>query len=331
MANESSLEQAWYRPASWALLLLPLSWLFRLLAWSRRIWLTRVAVRPPLDAPVIIVGNITVGGTGKTPLLLTLIDYLKQQGYKPGVISRGYGGQAANYPCLVSPQSKAAEVGDEPMLLAAKCPVAVDPDRDQAARLLLEQQDCDLLLSDDGLQHYRLQRDIEIVVVDGQRGWGNGHCLPAGPLREPIARLASVDFVVTNGAAGQLKIDHPRCSEMSIEPQGLRRLRDGYCISPRDWPGSRSVNAVAGIGNPERFFNTLAELGFEAELHPLPDHHQFTGEELSYANGRPVIITAKDAVKCTGFDQDNVWVLEVNAQLENAFLQQLSDKLKSLG
>ncbi|MDX2349092.1 MAG: tetraacyldisaccharide 4'-kinase, partial [Porticoccus sp.] len=200
MSISSSLEQAWYRHNSWALLFLPFSWLFRGVAATRRYYHQKVAPSPSLNVPVIVVGNITVGGTGKTPLLLALVAHFKQQGYRPGVISRGYGGNASEYPLRVTTESAAAEVGDEPLLLASACPVVVDPDRYRAAQFLLEQTDCDLILSDDGLQHYRLPRDIEIVVVDGGRGFGNGHCLPAGPLREPVSRLTQADFVLINSA-----------------------------------------------------------------------------------------------------------------------------------
>lgn len=327
---ESALERAWYRPKSWAQLLLPLSWLFcRLANFRRRRLLSQP--RTPIAAPVIVVGNISVGGTGKTPLLLTMIDYFLEQGYRPGVISRGYGGKSDIYPCRVTALSSSSEVGDEPLLYVDKCPVVVDPDRDRAARYLLENSDCNVIFSDDGLQHYSLRRDIEIAVVDGQRGFGNGYCLPAGPLRELPERLQSVDFVVVNGKKNPaLQIDNSHIYEMQIEPQQFRSLTFGGRVPANKWANETRVHAVAGIGNPQRFVVTLQQLGFEPELHAYSDHHQFTGDEFNFADNRPVIITAKDAVKCKGLVNDKVWALDVKATLPAEFLDQLRQKIDAV-
>jgi tetraacyldisaccharide 4'-kinase len=337
MSISTLLEQAWYRRFSWALLLLPLSWLFRAVVAVRRYYQQKIKPNPSLNVPVIVVGNISVGGTGKTPLLLALVSHLKEQGYRPGVISRGYGGSASEYPMLVSSESIAAEVGDEPLLLASVCPVVVDPDRYRAAKSLLEQTDCDLILSDDGLQHYRLPRDIEIAVVDGERGFGNGQCLPAGPLREPVSRLQCMNFMLTNGRGSNVSLEGS--SLFSVEPTQLRHLVTGKQCSPS--PSSldqlsgignshNKVHAVAGIGNPQRFSTTLEQLGFDVQLHAYPDHHDFRGDELQFDDNLPVIITAKDAVKCTDITNDSVWILDVTAKPDTDFLDKLTQAVHNL-
>ncbi|MAZ69777.1 tetraacyldisaccharide 4'-kinase [Porticoccus sp.] len=323
-----SLERAWYRPMSWALLLLPLSWLFRAVSSGRRFYYQRINPPRPLPVPVIVVGNISVGGTGKTPLLAALVVIFQAQGYRPGIISRGYGGSATHYPQRVADTSTAETVGDEPLLLSSLCPVVVDPDRYRAARYLLENTGCNLIFSDDGLQHYRLPRDVEIVVMDGGRGTGNGHCLPAGPLREPLSRLQTADFVVVNETVASLGIPHQGTFKLS--PVHFRQLATGTSMAVSSWSLGRRVHAVAGIGNPARFAHTLTSLGFEPILHPLPDHHRFTGEELCFDDGLPVIITAKDAVKCAADSSDNVWVLDVQAEPDPPFIERLMRDVRSL-
>jgi len=328
MTLSNALQQAWYRPTSWSLCLLPLSWLFRLVAMLRRFCQQRLSPSPALPVPVIVVGNISVGGTGKTPLLTSLVDHFIKLGYRPGVISRGYGGDHGDNPMLVTSESTAEQVGDEPLLLACHCPVVVCKDRYRAGLFLLEHTDCDLIMSDDGLQHYRLPRDIELVVVDGERGFGNRHCLPAGPLREPVTRLEEVDFVLVNGSEST---DHKVNQEVfQLLPVGLRHLKSGTVISPQQWQGGKRVHAVAGIGNPQRFARSLKTLGLEPILHPLPDHHVFTGEELSFDDDLPVIITAKDAVKCAHFGLDNIWVLDVTAVLSSDLLSRLAKRVAIL-
>ena len=345
---ERALERGWYSPFSWTLLLLPLSWAFRVIACLRRYYRLQLKPTKPLSAPVIVVGNISVGGTGKTPLLLTLIHWFQEQGYRPGVISRGYGGAAPQYPLLVKPDSIATEVGDEPLLLAKGCPVVVDPNRYRGATHLLEQTDCNLILSDDGLQHYRLPRDIEIVVVDGQRGFGNHQCLPAGPLREPVSRLNHVDFVLVNGDKSNEFFGESSALitfGLNVETISLRHLSTGESLditgdvkTPgelglnklKKWRGGYKVHAVAGIGNPQRFVTSLKQLGFEVLLHAWPDHHSFTGDELDFDDDLPVIITAKDAVKCAEVSSDNVWVLDVMAKPEAEFLDKLAHQVVSL-
>ncbi|MFT6420462.1 MAG: tetraacyldisaccharide 4'-kinase [Porticoccus sp.] len=277
---------------------------------------------------MIVVGNISVGGTGKTPLLAALVVIFQAQGYRPGIISRGYGGSATHYPQQVTDTSTAETVGDEPLLLSSLCPVVVDPNRYRAARYLLENTGCNLIFSDDGLQHYRLPRNIEIVVMDGERGTGNGHCLPAGPLREPFSRLQTADFVVVNETVASLGIPHQGTFKLS--PVHFRQLATGTSVAVGSWSLGRRVHAVAGIGNPARFAHTLTSLGFEPILHPLPDHHRFTGEELCFDDGLPVIITAKDAVKCVADSSDNVWVLDVQAEPDPPFIERLMRDVRRL-
>jgi tetraacyldisaccharide 4'-kinase len=267
----------------------------------------------------VVVGNISLGGTGKTPLLLALAARLRQRGRRPGIVSRGYGGNPGPEPVLVTPAHSAAVVGDEPLLLAraSGCPVVVCPDRCAAVAWLLAHSDCDLVLSDDGLQHYRLHRDFEIVVIDGVRGLGNGRCLPAGPLREPPARLAAVDAVVVNG--GSYRLPGGAALRMALRPLGLRQLATTTWVAapglPADWGAARRVHAVAAIGHPQRFADSLRALGLTVDLRALPDHHPLGTADLEFGDALPVVITAKDAVKCAGIADPRIWVLEVAAEL----------------
>jgi tetraacyldisaccharide 4'-kinase len=319
------LEQ-WYSPRA-PLWLLPLSWLFLLLVLLRRLAYRAGLLRSyRLPVPVIVVGNISVGGTGKTPLVAWLVKLLQVAGYRPGIITRGYGGQAQQWPQQVRPGSDPVLMGDEPVLLAQRCgcPVVAAPDRVLAARQLLEDSGCDILISDDGLQHYRLQRDIEIVVVDGARRFGNGHCLPAGPLREPLSRLRQVDYVVANGAAAPGEV------AMALLPEMLRSLSDAdKTISLSDLLGQQ-IHAVAGIGNPPRFFELLKKRGLSVIEHPFPDHHRFIAADLAFADRLPVLMTEKDAVKCRPYGDGRMWYLPVAAQLDDAFAEQLLQQVKRL-
>lgn len=346
MSLEQRITKAWQQDSAWLKLLLPLSWLFRIISGLRRRHLQsqHQGESHSLGAPVIIVGNISVGGSGKTPLIVALISALKQRGFKPGVVSRGYGGKAPSYPLGVNADTAVAESGDEPLLIAqlAECPVVVDADRNAAVVYLLNHNDCDLVLSDDGLQHYGLHRDIEIVVVDGQRGFGNGRCLPAGPLRESPARLQQADFVVLNGDRGEAShsIDVV-CEQMKIAPRRMTQLCSGVSQPIDQWliehPRKR-VYAVAAIGNPQRFADTLVSMGLEAELHSHDDHQALSAGDLCFGDDLPVIVTAKDAVKLHGAGDahgndsvaDNIWVLEIEAQIESEFIDRLAAQLQSL-
>jgi len=328
----TALERAWYKSRSWSLALLPLSYLFRGVAASRRAYLQSRYQAQPFTVPVVVVGNIAVGGTGKTPLIIRLVHSLQAEGIRPGIVSRGYGGQPSKLPRKVSVDSSAQEFGDEPVLIAreANCPVVVDSDRVAAVEFLLDEFAVDVVLSDDGLQHYRMHRDLEIAVLDARRGLGNGQCLPAGPLREPPGRLADVDFIVCNGVAESSSpfLSAPTSTSlisMTLQPTFFRHLRSGQRVAANSWTGSRSVHAVAGIGNPERFSATLTSLGLEPQLHPFPDHHPFMQADLEFGDDLPVVMTSKDAVKCEAFAPDNVWVLEVAADVDSSLVQAIKD------
>lgn len=277
------------------------------------------------DVPVIVVGNLTAGGSGKTPLVLWIAEFLKAAGWKPGIVSRGYGGSVSE-PRAATIASDPAEVGDEPMLLARRsgCPVWVAPERIAACRALRAQHpECNVIVLDDGLQHYALARDLEIAVVDA-RGFGNGFLLPAGPLREPRSRLRTVDAVVAHGA-GDVK-----GYSMRLEGGDLVRLGDAREVQPAKAFAGQKVHAVAGIGDPKRFFLHLAKLGPKVVPHPFPDHHAFSAADLEFGDQAPVVMTEKDAVKCKRFAKPQHWVLPVRAVLDPSFgdwlLKRLSQK-----
>lgn len=330
---------AWYGKRTWIFVLLPLMWLFRLIASLRRFYLRRFA-QQTLPLPVVVVGNISVGGTGKTPLLIALVKHLQQQGWRPGVISRGYGGKAAHYPLVLTSATRVEESGDEPLSIFQQtgCAVCVDADRVRAAREL-ERIGCNILLSDDGLQHYRLGRALEIVVIDGQRGLGNGFCLPVGPLREPASRLRSVDFVVVNSARQSLALPVEKTYSMRIVPQAWHALKGGQVYPADQLPvlsgihdegTAPRVNAVAGIGNPQRFYQTLIELGLQPVEYDFPDHHAYQKEDFSFAEPLPIVMTAKDAVKCQAFAEADWYYLAIGADLPEHFWRELDARLAAL-
>ncbi len=322
---KASLPRLWFRrrlaPSLWPLL--PLSWLFRLLVALRRAlfrsgWLS--SFRLPVS--VIVVGNLTIGGSGKTPLVLWLAARLQECGWRPGIISRGYGGKAGEGVLDVSMESDAELVGDEPLLLARRSgvPVVVGRNRVAAGKaLLLAHPECDVLISDDGLQHYRLERAVELVVLDG-RGVGNGQLLPAGPLREPVSRLAGVTAVVRNGAGATGAEMEPAVPAfpMRLVADAFYSLNDrGRTCSAADLRG-KPLHALAGIGHPARFFAQLTALGLAFEAHPFPDHHAFSQADLAFANGCVLLMTEKDAVKCAGLALPEAWVLPVEACVDEA-------------
>lgn len=317
----------WYDRTPLGTLLVPLSWLFCLTAVLRRgLYRMRLLRVRRVNVPVIVVGNITVGGTGKTPLVIALVQLLRDGGYNPGVVARGYGGTAGHWPQQVRPDSDPLVVGDEPVLIAARCrcPVAVAPDRAAAAESLVEHARCDIILCDDGLQHYRLARDIEIAVIDGVRRFGNGHCLPAGPLREPRRRLRSVDYIVTNGLAA------PGEFAMRLHATAIRNVRDGSAVAERHQFRGKAVHAVAGIGNPDRFFAQLRGQGISPKEHGFPDHYRFRPRDLDFGDDAPVIMTEKDAVKCRRFAAANHWYLPVEAQLDERLTKPLLARVAEL-
>ncbi|MDD2775256.1 MAG: tetraacyldisaccharide 4'-kinase [Gallionella sp.] len=331
------LPDFWHRRHPLHLLLLPIGWLFGALAGVRRVlYRTGIFKSVRLAVPVIIVGNISVGGTGKTPLTLALARQLVEHGYHPLIVSRGYGGNAQQ-PQRVAHDSTAAQVGDEPSLMARRgvCPVWIGRDRAAAAQLALVQHpECNVILCDDGLQHYRLRRDVEIVVVDGVRGFGNGWLLPAGMLREPIRRLQTVDAVVVNGGSGALdingRIHSPQFAMQLSGAQFVNLLHPQQTAQAADFQGLR-LHAVAGIGNPQRYFDHLTSLGLSFTPHAFPDHHPYAETDLAFEACDALLLTEKDAVKCASFADAKFWVLRVDAQLDPALIELLRRKLPSHG
>lgn len=328
-----ALARGWHGrgPASIRLLLfllIPFSLLFRLLvAVRRQLYRLGFFQSTRLPVPVIVVGNLTVGGSGKTPLSLVLLDWLKRAGYSPGLVSRGYGGSARDA-MPVRPDSDPAVVGDEPVLLArrAGCPVWIGRKRGLAGRCLLASHPgVDVIVADDGLQHLALARDMEIVVVDGRRGFGNGRLLPAGPLREPLSRLVEVDAVVVNGDPGSLRLPVPVFSMVLAGRAFVNLARPELIVSSEHFRGGR-VHALAGIGDPQRFFDYLVELGLDIEPHPFPDHHAFTAPDLPPGT---LVMTEKDAVKCAAFARPDAWFLAVDAEVDGGLNSLLLSVVKA--
>jgi len=312
----------WTRRGAIAWLLWPASLVFRVLVLGRRVlygmrWLK--SAHPGI--PVIVVGNLTVGGSGKTPLAIWIAEFLKANGWSPGIVSRGYGVTILE-PRAATVASSAAEVGDEPILLARRsgCPVWVGADRVRVAALLrAAHEDVDVLVLDDGLQHYAMRRDLEIAVVDA-RAFGNGFLLPAGPLREPRSRLRSVDAVVSH----ESKV---KGFAMKLQGEEVHRMTDARVRQPLTAFAGQRVHAVAGIGDPNRFFLQLGKAGIKVLPHPFPDHHPFSPQDLEFGDGLPVLLTEKDAVKLRSAAQPHWWVLPVSAQLDPAFGLWLLDRL----
>ena len=289
----------------------------------RYLYRTGVLKSTKVACPVIVVGNLTVGGTGKTPLVIALAERLQQEGFRPAIISRGYGGKNKQA-MLLSATSSPQTVGDEAVVMFQKtqCPVAVSPIRAEAAQLLLAQTDCNVILSDDGLQHYALKRDIEIAVIDGQRRFGNNNCLPGGALREPLERLNEVDFIVVNGG----KPEESREIPMTMLAEFAINLKTGEQKMLAAFKG-QTCHALTGIGNPDRFFALLTQHGLKTQSHIFPDHHVFTAKQLLFKDAFPVIMTEKDAVKCTKFATENHWFVPISAQLPESFYSQLINLL----
>ena len=330
---EQRLTRLWYGDDAGPSILQPLSWVYGAIVGLRRRayargWLTVHRV----GRPVVVVGNLSVGGTGKTPLVIWLARCLIERGMKVGIVSRGYGARPRDEPRVVGEQSSWRDVGDEPVLLsrASGCMTVVGRDRVAAARVLVRSQ-VDVILADDGLQHLRLARDCEIVVVDGSRGFGNARMLPAGPLREPVSRLAGADLIVVNGAG-----EHPslqrldgavkaKTLQMTLVPGAAARLDGQEGPRPLEHFRGEPVHAAAGIGNPQRFFRDLRQLGLQVIEHPFADHHPFTARELTFGDDLPVLMTEKDAVKCLTFANPRLWAVPAAAEFGEAQARELLD------
>ena len=321
MTLPDRLASAWYGGARAPWWTYPLAGLYGVVVglrgWLyRRGWLRH----EHLPVPVVVIGNLTAGGTGKTPLTIAVAAALGERGWRPGVVSRGHGGTQRE-PLLLGESPDPGAVGDEPCLVAASgVPVAVGRDRPAAARLLLE-AGCDIVVADDGLQHYRLARDVEICVIDGTRRFGNGRLLPLGPLREPLRRLRRVDLRVCNGGSAE-------AGEFPMQLRGgdAIALDDGRCRPLASFAGQR-VHAVAAIGNPQRFFDSLCAAGLDVVEHAFADHHAFRADELDFAGELPVLMTDKDAVKCRRFAQPDWWRVPVQASLPAAFYEALLERV----
>lgn len=319
-----ALQTAWRRNSPWLLLLLPLSALNRCVLLLRRQafrrgW--RAVYRAPV--PVVVVGNITVGGTGKTPVVIALARALQGRGIRVGIVSRGYGAQPGEFPRRVTPDSGWRDSGDEPLMAARQtgCPVVIAPRRADAVRALLAWQPVDMVLSDDGLQHLALARDLEIVLLDATFGVGNGRVLPAGPLREPPARLAHCDWILQRDSGDPLRHFHYRVDALVQLQTGVERSADHLAPGP--------VHAVAGIANPEAFFDSLRRLGMQIAGHAFPDHHAFVQADFRGLGEGPVIMTEKDAVKCGSFAGPDFWFLRIAAELPDALVTRVASLVEA--
>lgn len=331
------METRWYGRPGWLLLLLPLSWLFGLVSRSRRASQCRKA--SAYKVPVIVVGNISVGGTGKTPTIIALVEFLQNKGVSVGVISRGYGRDSESL-VVASDTSLPCELGDEPYLIfqQTKCALAVCSNRSLAIEALIDQAACEVILADDGLQHYSMFRDKEIIVVDAERGFGNRHLLPVGPLREAPGRVDEADWVlVTNSAktsenfAGQnlhSRIAHSHAAY--IEPVELIQLSSGEKYPLAHLQELENIAAVAGLGNPNKFFSTLRQLGLSFREMPFKDHHRYSLDDFSACADNAVVMTEKDAVKCQGFLGDSAYFLRVRLALPEAFLDDFFQSVQQL-
>ncbi len=319
------INDLWYKKHPLSTFLIPFSWLFcAVIRIRRQAYKYNLLTRNHIPIPIIVVGNITVGGTGKTPLVSWMGKFLQQHGFKPGIISRGYKGHAKEWPQIVNSDSDPYLVGDEPVLLARQsgCPVVVSPKRFQSASILTK--DCDIIISDDGLQHYALHHDIRIAVVDATRLYGNQRCLPAGPLREPLNWLAEMDFIIMNGSQDKTK------DTMQYQFKLLRRVLDDKILYSLASLKGQTVHAVAGIGNPDKFFNSLRNNGLIVHHHPFPDHHSYHPNDIQFGDDLPVIMTEKDAVKCQNFaNQQHLYLpIEASVNFGKQLLSLINLKIK---
>ncbi len=329
MAFAERLAAAWYAGHPALLLLRPLEALYRRVVVRKRAdYLAgrKPAYRAPV--PVIVVGNITVGGTGKTPMILWLIEHCRARGLRVGVVSRGYGATPPRLPWRVRAGQAASEAGDEPLMIVERSgvPLMIDPDRTRAVQALLAEEPLDLILSDDGLQHYRLARDLELVLIDAARGLGNRRCLPAGPLREPLERLDAVDACLLNGGAA----DSAQGFAFNLQPAALVNLASGERRPLDSLPPGQAVHAVAGIGNPQRFFATLEALHWRPVPHAFADHAAYGPEDLRFTPALPLLMTEKDAVKCRAFAAADWWYLAVDGLPSPAFVAWFDAQLERL-
>ncbi|MEP6483859.1 MAG: tetraacyldisaccharide 4'-kinase [Rudaea sp.] len=325
MLSERELQGIWYGERKPGIALKALSIAFAMVSAARRgLYAVGILRSVRVSVPMIVVGNISVGGTGKTPLVIALAQALRDRGWKPGVITRGFGGSAVDV-VRVDAHSDPGMVGDETRLIfdSTGAPVAVGRDRIRAARELIDSGSVDVIISDDGLQHLRLARDVEVCVIDGQRRFGNGQLLPAGPLREAESRLHDVDFIVCNGGDA-----HDKEILMRLHGDSVVALNIPSNTRPLSALRGQRVHAVAGIGNPSRFFAQLRAAGIDVVEHTFPDHHAFTESDLAFGDALPILMTEKDAVKCRRFAHPDTWSVPVRAELPRDFYESVERKLR---
>ncbi len=333
LSSVSFIEQSWYQKRLWLWLLWPFSLITKFAAKKRREkFLSQPALSWNSEAPIVVVGNLVVGGTGKTPIVIWLTKLLERNGYKPGIVSRGYGGSSPKNPIIVNNETSVSISGDEPLIIFQNTqrPVCISSNRISAVNKLLKETDTNIIISDDGLQHYKMNRDLEIVVFDGNRGIGNGLCLPAGPLREPLERLEEADFMVSSSKYTQLNTKHKNYL-MNYQPIEWVRISDNKRFAADSWLLSKNVHAVAGIGNPAKFYKTLSNLGLNPIPHSFPDHYQFVEEDLEFGDSLPIIMTEKDAARCLELDNKNIWYLSIEASFEDKeFEREVLNKIKTV-
>lgn len=314
---------AWYGSSKWTYILWPLMLLYRYVVNNKRSAYLANKDSSVTPVPVIIVGNITVGGTGKTPVVQTLVRYLQQQGYRPGIISRGYGGKVTAFPYSINAVDESQFVGDEPYMLfhSLNVPVVIDPQRKHALKHIVT-LGVDVVISDDGMQHYNLPRDIEICVLDGSRGLGNQKLIPVGPLREPSNRLDSVDFVLES--ANEISN-----TNFVIKPKAWVNVKTGKRLALNDFRVGSVVDAIAGIGNPDKFFQSLKSLNIKCSNYGFSDHYAYQINDLEEFKGQ-LLMTEKDAVKIRPFAHDNMWFLEIEASLSDTFFERFSQRINAI-
>ncbi len=333
------LQQGWRRAHFLNYVLLPIAWCYGLLMKLRQgCYQMGICQSTVLSVPVIVVGNISVGGSGKSPLVMLLVNHLKAKGFKPGVICRGYAGKSAFWPRQVNHTTSAKLVGDEPQLIFEQCDVAVvaGPDRVQNGYYLIDKLNCNILISDDGYQHFALKRTVDIVVIDAQYGFGNGWCLPAGPLREPKSALRRADIVVLNGESTDQStakwLGNIPCYSVTMKLQDARNLMDNRRRKLSEFL-RHPVHAVAGIGNPERFFLQLEQAGIDIIRHVFPDHHDFGKDDLSFADNNDILMTEKDGIKCRALALQTetwakkIWVISAHLCVDETLCQRLQELL----
>ncbi len=330
---EKWVTRAWYGGFQWTWVFWPLMLLYRFVVKRKR---AAFLLQPPVanGLPVVVVGNITAGGTGKTPVVQSLVKTLQANGLRPAIVTRGYGGSLDQFPHLISKADSPALVGDEPFMMfsALSVPVVVDPKRARAAQYCAKRLDVDLVICDDGLQHYALARDIEICVVDAQREFGNGQLIPVGPLREPLTRLEAVDYVLRNGEPTQAVKTNSTPLSFQLAPIAWVNLKTQKRLAPTELAQvlkGQAVRSLAGIGNPQRFFDTVAELGLQGDTLAYADHYAYAESDFADA-AITYLMTQKDAVKVLPFASEKMWYLEISAQLPDAMLAPLLRQIGEL-